>query len=123
MADELSQKWSKMADSTQHIPLSVHMAGAVMKILSRFAFGDYFKDEKLLISFRKDYDLVYNPSLHCDICYGINCDISCEIFYGSTHDISCYVSCGLVSEIICHIGRELSCDINIHSHTHFVMLS
>ena len=59
-----------MADSNQHIPLSVHMAGAVMKILSRFSFGDYFKDEKSLIEFRKDYDLVRTCYAISPVCVG-----------------------------------------------------
>ena len=47
-----------MAGGKEHIPLSIHMFSFVMKTLMRFAFGDYFKDEKSLLAFRKDYDQV-----------------------------------------------------------------
>ena len=47
-----------MAGGKEHIPLSIHMSSFVMKTLMRFAFGDYFKDEKSLLAFRKDYDQV-----------------------------------------------------------------
>jgi len=56
--EEVLKKWSKMAATQEHVPLELHMFTVVMKSLTRFAFGEYFKDEKALIAFRKDYDLV-----------------------------------------------------------------
>ena len=54
----MCRQWTKFAESEEHIPLSLNSSAIVMRALTRFAFGDYFKDEEQLNSFRKDYDHV-----------------------------------------------------------------
>jgi len=58
ITEELLKTWTKMATTQEHVPLGMHMSAVVMKSVTRFAFGEYFKDEKALIAFRKDYDFV-----------------------------------------------------------------
>ncbi|XP_067944121.1 cytochrome P450 20A1-like [Watersipora subatra] len=59
IGEELCDQWAKCAKSEEHIPLSLNCSAIVMKALTRFAFGDYFKNETALNNFRKDYDLVF----------------------------------------------------------------
>jgi len=58
LAEEILKKWSKMAAAQEHVPLERHMSALVMKSHTRFAFGEYFKDEKALVAFRKESDFV-----------------------------------------------------------------
>lgn len=52
------EKLSKMAETEEHIPLAEHAYDTVMKALTRYAFGDFFKSDEALNQFRKDYDHV-----------------------------------------------------------------
>ena len=51
-------KWRHYSDTGERIPLSEHSYDCVMKSLTRYAFGEYFKNEEALHEFRRDYDHV-----------------------------------------------------------------
>ena len=52
------EKWRHYSDTGERIPLSEHSYDCVMKSLTRYAFGEYFKNEEALHEFRRDYDHV-----------------------------------------------------------------
>ncbi|XP_064613614.1 cytochrome P450 20A1-like isoform X1 [Liolophura sinensis] len=56
---DLSTKWSTMPDE-QHIPLTQHMLALSFKILMWTLVGDYFKDDKKLLEFRKNFDVCWS---------------------------------------------------------------
>ncbi|XP_074651850.1 cytochrome P450 20A1-like [Tubulanus polymorphus] len=59
MVEELINKWATMVDD-QHIPVRNHMTALALKSIAKGSFGDYFNDDKAIMTFRKCYDICWN---------------------------------------------------------------
>ncbi|XP_067944170.1 cytochrome P450 20A1-like [Watersipora subatra] len=60
ICEELCDKWESVAGTGEHMPLSVNFSSLVMKSLTRFCFGDYFKDEEAMNAFTRDYNQCFH---------------------------------------------------------------
>ncbi|KAM6893575.1 cytochrome P450 20A1 [Xenentodon cancila] len=59
VAEELVGKWSSFPEA-QHIPLCAHLLGLSLKTVTQLAFGERFKDDAEIISFRKNHDAIWS---------------------------------------------------------------
>jgi len=50
-------KWSTLPPG-EHIAISEQLMIVVLRALTRFAFGDYFKDDAAMLEFKRDYEVV-----------------------------------------------------------------
>lgn len=59
LVEELVGKWKSYPEA-QHTPLCAHLLGLAMKTVTQLALGERFKDDAVVLSFRKNHDAVWS---------------------------------------------------------------
>ncbi|XP_074657275.1 cytochrome P450 20A1-like isoform X3 [Tubulanus polymorphus] len=59
LGQEWVNKWMKMANDQEHIPLNKYMMALALKTISLASFGDHFKDEETLNKFCNNYNICW----------------------------------------------------------------